>query len=209
MNAQTLTTFFALLTVGSLFVVVAAAVGSVVLRTTGGPLWLAGIRNDVGSVAIRLAPLVAGTATLGSLWYSEYMEYVPCVLCWVQRIFMYSLAVVLTVGALRNDIGVRFYGMALAIPGAAVAGYHAWLQAYPRVTSFCTDDAPCAERVVWEFGFVSLPLGAFAGFMLVITLLAVATPPGLNASGAPSPHPGQADGSGSGNNDQVDMEVLP
>ena len=45
------------------------------------------------------APLVAGGATLGSLYYSEVVGYVPCTLCWGQRIFMYSLAVVLTVGA--------------------------------------------------------------------------------------------------------------
>ena len=195
MSAQTLTTFFALLALGSLAAVVVVAIGAVVLRATGGPVWLQAMRDDLGSVAIRLAPLVAGTATLGSLWYSEFMDYVPCVLCWGQRIFMYSLAVVLTVGAVRNDIGVRAYGLALALPGAGIAAYHTWLQAYPRVTSFCTDDAPCAERVVWEFGFVSMPLMALSGFLLVITLMLVAT-----GRSAPSP-------TSDGERRQQDMEV--
>ena len=39
--------------------------------------------------------LVAMAATLGSLFFSEVMELVPCVLCWYQRIFMFPLAVVL------------------------------------------------------------------------------------------------------------------
>lgn len=175
MNAQTLTTFFALLALGSLAAAVCMAIGAVVLRVTGGPPWLASLRSDIGGVALRVAPLVAGTATLGSLWYSEVMNYRPCVLCWGQRIFMYSLAVVLTVGALRKDLGVRWYGLALAIPGAAIAAYHTWVQAYPGQTPFCTLDAPCDERVVWVFGFVSLPMMALGGFMLVIALLLAAT----------------------------------
>jgi disulfide bond formation protein DsbB len=100
---------------------------------------------------------------------------------------MYSLALVLTVGAIRNDFGVRAYGLVLAIPGAAISIYHSWLQAYPRVTSFCTVDAPCAERHVWEFGFVSIPLMALAAFGFVIALLLVARPsPAGGATGVSS-----------------------
>jgi disulfide bond formation protein DsbB len=181
-TSQTVITFLALLGLFSLASTVLIAVGAVVLAVTGGPDWLASLRHDVGRVALPLATLVAATATLGSLWFSEYMGYVPCVLCWGQRIFMYSLAVVLTVGAVRNDRGVRAYGIALALPGAAIGIYHSWLQAYPRVTSFCTLDAPCAERFVWEFGFVSIPLMATSGFMFIIALLLIATPASASRS---------------------------
>jgi hypothetical protein len=176
LTSQTIFTFLALLGLFSLASTALIAIGAVVLVITGGPPWLAQLRTDVGRVALPLAVLVAATATLGSLWFSEFMGYPPCVLCWGQRIFMYSLAVVLTVGALRNDMGVRAYGIALAVPGAAIGLYHSWLQAYPRVTSFCTVDAPCAERFVWEFGFVSIPLMAMSGFMFIIALLLIATP---------------------------------
>jgi len=176
MTFQTVFTFLALLGLFSLASTVLIAIGAAVLAVTGGPAWLAAMRNDVARLALPLATLVAGTATLGSLWFSEYMGYQPCALCWGQRIFMYSLAVVLTVGALRNDVGVRLYGIALAVPGAAIGIYHSWLQAYPRETSFCTVDAPCAERFVWEFGFVSIPLMATSGFMFIIALLLIATP---------------------------------
>ena len=42
--------------------------------------------------------LVVGTATLGSLFFSEVMQRTPCVLCWYQRIAMFPLVFILTVG---------------------------------------------------------------------------------------------------------------
>ena len=194
MNVDLVTNFVVLLSLFSMAAAIAIGLGALVVATGRAPGWLMQMRSDVGRFAIQLAPLVAGTATLGSLYYSEVVGYVPCVLCWAQRIFMYSLAVVLTVGALRNDAGVRVYGLALAIPGAAIAAYHSWLQAFPRVTSFCTAEAPCAERHIWEFGFVSIPFMALSGFLLIIALLAIATPaaasgdqPAEVASTAPTP----------------------
>jgi disulfide bond formation protein DsbB len=193
-NVDLVTNFVVLLSLFSMAAAIAIGLGALVVATGRAPGWLMQMRSDVGRFAIQLAPLVAGTATLGSLYYSEVVGYVPCVLCWAQRIFMYSLAVVLTVGALRNDAGVRVYGLALAIPGAAIAAYHSWLQAFPRVTSFCTAEAPCAERHIWEFGFVSIPFMALSGFLLIIALLAIATPaaasgdqPAEVASTAPTP----------------------
>ena len=39
-------------------------------------------------------------ATLGSLFFAEVMKLPPCSLCWYQRIAMYPLVVILTVGIL-------------------------------------------------------------------------------------------------------------
>ena len=46
-------------------------------------------------------------------------NYVPCTLCWYQRIGMYSLAIILLVAAIRRDRGIRPYGITLALVGAA------------------------------------------------------------------------------------------
>ena len=50
-------------------------------------------------VQLPLAALVAVTATLGSLYFSEASStlWSPCRFCWFQRIFMYSAALVLVV----------------------------------------------------------------------------------------------------------------
>ncbi|MDO9174904.1 MAG: disulfide bond formation protein B, partial [Actinomycetota bacterium] len=57
--------------------------------------------DAVHRVQLPLAAIVAVTATSGSLWFSESAGWIPCRFCWFQRIFMYSLAVILTVAALR------------------------------------------------------------------------------------------------------------
>ena len=116
--------------------------------------------------------------TLGSLYFSEIADFVPCKLCWYQRICMYPLVVILGIAALRRDRGIRLYVLPLAAIGAVVSIYHSWIQAYPPVggTSFCTLDAPCTERYVWEFGFVSLPLMAFSAFAFIITMMLFARP---------------------------------
>ena len=131
-----------------------------------------------GGVAVSVAWVVATVTTLGSLYFSEVADFVPCKLCWYQRICMYPLVLILGVGALRRDRGVRFYVLPLAVVGALIAGYHSWIQAYPpeNGTSFCTLDAPCTERYVWEFGFVSLPLMALISFVFIITMMLLARP---------------------------------
>ena len=56
---------------------------------------------------LYLAWVVALIATLGSLYFSEVRGFVPCVLCWFQRIAMYPLVIVLGVAAFRSDLGGR------------------------------------------------------------------------------------------------------
>ena len=57
----------------------------------------------VAPQAVSLAWIVAIVTTLGSLYYSEHAGFVPCELCWYQRILMYPLVIVLGVAALRRD----------------------------------------------------------------------------------------------------------
>ena len=94
---------------------------------------------------------------------------------------MYPLVIVLGVAALRRDRDVRCLLPAAGRIGAVIAIYHAWIQAFPPVggTSFCTLDAPCTARYVWEFGFVSLPFMALCGFLFVIVMMFLARPGNL------------------------------
>ena len=80
-------------------------------------------------VQLPLAALVATTATLGSLYFSEYgYEWTPCRFCWFQRVFMYPLAVVLIVGAIRRDRGVKWSAVPLATVGILVSVWHNLLE---------------------------------------------------------------------------------
>ena len=60
----------------------------------------------VEEYAPALALLVALVATLGSLYYSEVRGFIPCTLCWYQRILMYPLVAILLVGLLRRSLAL-------------------------------------------------------------------------------------------------------
>ncbi len=151
------------------FVALAGAAALVVLRLVpaGRP-----VLRAVAPLSRWLAFAVAATATAGSLYFSEVQNFIPCRLCWYQRIAMFSLVLVLLVGALRNDRGVRWYAVPLAAAGLAVSVYHYLVEWYPQLeTTSCDVFAPCSTPYFREFGFVSLAFMAGSGFIAVIALL--------------------------------------
>jgi disulfide bond formation protein DsbB len=129
----------------------------------------------VGPSARLLAWIVATVTTLGSLYYSEIANFVPCRLCWYQRICMYPLAVILLVGLVLRDRRVRWYAAPFVVIGAPISLYH-WL--VERVDFFaesssCSAEAPCTVPWFEELGYVTLAFMALSAFLLIGTLLLV------------------------------------
>ncbi|QQR52375.1 disulfide bond formation protein B [bacterium] len=71
---------------------------------------------------------IALVATVGSWGLSEIMHLPPCSLCWIQRIFMYPLALIMPIGILRRDPDLPYYVLPLSVGGMIVAFYHTLLQ---------------------------------------------------------------------------------
>jgi disulfide bond formation protein DsbB len=166
----------ALLTVAAL-----AAFAVMMLGLIGGRYSanLAALRDwgveTIGPVAMWFAWGVAAVSLLGSIYFSEVADFVPCNLCWYQRIAMYPLVVILAIAAARNDVAIRRYVFPLTGIGMVFSIYHHFLQLYPSIeTGVCGTDVSCVTRDIWELGFVSFPLMALAGFLLVTALLVVA-----------------------------------
>ena len=61
--------------------------------------------------------VVALVATLGSLYFSEIRGFVPCTLCWYQRILMYPLVLILGVATYRQDERGFAYSLPLSVAG--------------------------------------------------------------------------------------------
>lgn len=174
MNVDAMATLFALLTV-----IAIAAVTAIVLLAVAGRDGFPSTRDTVwetlGPSALWLAFLVALTATLGSLYLSEVAHFVPCKLCWYQRIAMYPLVPVLAIAAWKRDVSVVRYVVPLAVIGAAISIYHYQLERFPNQASVsCSADAPCTVVWIWKFHFVSIPLMALSGFALIVALVLVA-----------------------------------
>ncbi|HEX9762679.1 MAG TPA: disulfide oxidoreductase [Acidimicrobiia bacterium] len=157
-------TFLALLALLAL----GLALGLVVYRVVRGPE----AASRWGNRALWLAWLVALVATSGSLVYSEVIHYVPCRLCWFQRIAMYPMSVVLLVGAVRKDLAARFYALPLALIGLLISIWHYTIQVFPSLEGGSCDPLnPCSARYVEVLGFISIPFMAGAGFTLIAVLL--------------------------------------
>ena len=110
--------------------------------------------------------LVAAVATAGSLYFSEVLGLTPCDLCWIQRVFMYPLTVVLGVAAYERRAGVWRTGLPLSLAGGGVAAYHSWLQVQPAAR--CTIDAGCTTiQYPMLGGLLTIPRLALLGFLLV------------------------------------------
>ena len=156
--------FTALLALGALAVTIVVVV---VGATAAGRRRLHGLRAD----ALRMAFSVAAVSTVGSLWFSEVGGFLPCELCWYQRIAMYPLVVILGAAAWRGDPDPRWRVLPMSLVGMALSAYHYQLQLFPDQGSSCDIAAPCTQQWVDEFGFVSIPFMAFCGFAVVTALV--------------------------------------
>jgi disulfide bond formation protein DsbB len=120
--------------------------------------------------------LLASVSALGSLFFSEVMGHLPCVLCWYQRICMYPLVLILPAGLFPYDANVVRYALPLSLAGTLFAVFHLLLVAgvIPDTIKPCVQGIPCTEvQIVW-FGFVTIPLLAALSFLLISALLVLA-----------------------------------
>jgi disulfide bond formation protein DsbB len=216
-------TFFTMLTLVANAVVVAAlALGFAALVSSSARGFAGRVVDVVGPSAQRLAWLVAAVATAGSLYYSEIADFVPCRLCWFQRICMYPLSVVLLVGVILRDHRARWYAAPFVVVGAPLSLYH-WLmeRGVFSESSSCSATVPCAVPWFTELGYVTLAFMAMSGFLLIGTLLvvdgiwdrrSVATGAGLGpdeAIGGPTGNHGDPGNDQRGADDRIGAEDEP
>ena len=147
------------------------------LALAGVPSPLAWVRGAVWGYELWLAFLVSAIATGGSLFLSEVANFIPCELCWYQRIFMYPLTIVTLLAALANDHRVARYLLPLPVIGAGVSVYHLLVEhGVVNEAQSCKFSAPggCATKWINEFGYVTIPTLALTGFALVFGFLLLA-----------------------------------
>ena len=125
--------------------------------------------------ALYIAWVISLTATIGSLYFSEIREFVPCELCWIQRIFMYPLTILLGIAAFTNDVRMRLYVLPLTLIGGTISLYHYLVQKVPGFADIkpCVQGVPCNIQYINWFGFVTIPFLALTAFTLMSIVLIV------------------------------------
>ncbi|MGA0879160.1 MAG: disulfide bond formation protein B [Ilumatobacteraceae bacterium] len=130
------------------------------------------VADEVHRLGLWLSWSVAAVATAGSLYFSEVADYVPCRLCWFQRICMYPLAGILLVAALRRDRSVRWYALPLLVAGVGVSAYHYLIEWRPSLgESACGVGPSCTDVWFRRLGFMTLAGMALSGFLAIVVLL--------------------------------------
>ncbi len=117
--------------------------------------------------------IIASVSTLGSLFFSEIMEFPPCALCWYQRIFMFPLVILLLVGLFPFDKSIVKYALPLAIVGWGFAFYHTLLYSgfIPESLQPCSQGVSCSETYIDLFGFLTIPMLSLISFSTLVALL--------------------------------------
>ena len=169
---QNVTALLACLAAGGALLVLLARVlaGTVPAAATAG-----------AAVVARRAELTAAVAVVamaGSLYFSESAGYVPCRLCWFQRIAMYPIALVAVVALVRRDRAARWYIVPMAAIGSLISGYHVSIErGWIADSESCALFGPsCADVWFESFGFVTLAWMALAGFVSIVVLNTVSFP---------------------------------
>ena len=153
-------------------VLVVLLLAFVSLFSTGARRLLVGLRDTFAGSELWLAFIIALAAVLGSLFYSEYASFIPCRLCWFQRIAMYPLVPILLIGAVRRDKGAVYYAITFPIAGLIVGGYHKYIEIHPEAElAGCKIGAPCSTKWIDKFGYVTIPVLAMSCFAAILTLL--------------------------------------
>lgn len=119
--------------------------------------------------------VVASFAVIGSLFFSNVLGYVPCELCWFQRIFMYPLVPLFVTALIVNDEKVYRYAFFPVIIGLAIALFHnviyyrANFGPHPTIFTACTvQGASCTAKYIEWFGFITIPLLSGIAFALLL-----------------------------------------
>lgn len=152
-----------------------ALVGLLALAGVRGPL--RAIRDGLWGYELWAAFVVAAVGTGGSLFFSEIAGFVPCDLCWFQRICMYPLSILLLLAAARGDHAFARYLLPFPLVGAGVSVFHLLVenQVVAEPAACKIGGAGCAVKWIDEFGYVTIPTLALSGFLLLIGFLSFAT----------------------------------
>lgn len=139
-----------------------------------------------GKHAVVFAFVVSLVAMLGSLYYSDFLGYAPCKLCWYQRIFMYSQVFIFGLALWKGEKKeVWGYSAILSIIGAVIAGFHYYIQmaSAPIISIPCSTvgySAACTETFATSLGYITIPMMALSAFLLIIILNLVRSRAGVH-----------------------------
>ncbi len=117
--------------------------------------------------------LLALISTVGSLFFSEVMEFPPCVLCWYQRIAMYPLVIIFLVGSFQEAKTTLAFSWPIVLIGWIISVIHnlLHLEIIPETASPCLEGVSCSTVYIEWLGFITIPFLSFMAFTAIGIIL--------------------------------------
>ncbi len=167
MNADIINTvnfIFAIGTILSLAISLVLLIG--LFTKDRGPIyaWMA-------KKGLLLVFLISLAGMAGSLTY-QFIGFVPCPLCWYQRILMYPIAIMSFVALMkRKATEIWDYALVLSIIGGLIALWHNIEKFLGKDVLACdVIGVSCLQNYVKVFGFVDIPVMSLAFFVVIILM---------------------------------------
>ena len=126
---------------------------------------------------LNLGFVIVSAASLFSLVYSEIIGFLPCYLCWYQRVFTFPLAFIFGIAIWHKDRKIVKYVLPLLIVGFVISVYQNFFYYFGNSSNIPCDASgvSCYQQLVYEFGgYISIPMLALTTFVALITLVLVA-----------------------------------
>jgi disulfide bond formation protein DsbB len=121
--------------------------------------------------------LVSLAASLFSLVYSEVINFIPCQLCWFQRIFLFPQVFLFGIALWNRDRSIVKYSTPLLCVGFVISVYQNFIYYFGNSSGVPCDTSgiSCYQHLINEYnGYISIPMLALTSFfVLLVTNLVV------------------------------------
>ena len=120
--------------------------------------------------SLWLQAFIAGIATGTSLFWSLGMGWIPCDMCWYERIAMYPIFLIATIALIRKDDDTFRYVFPLSVIGGLLSLWHFLEQIFPNTfsaSSICASPRSCTIPAFQWFGWIVPPLFSWVAFVMI------------------------------------------
>jgi len=127
---------------------------------------------------LNLGFLISLLASLFSLVYSEVIGFLPCYLCWYQRVFIFPLPFIFGMAIWYKERKVVKYVLPLLSVGFIISVYQNLIYYFKPDASNLPCDASgisCYQQLVSVFGgYISIPMLSLTTYLALLTIVLVA-----------------------------------
>lgn len=133
------------------------------------------MKKFIKEYSAHIAWVIALASMIGSLYFSEVLNFAPCMLCWYQRIIIYPLVLLIPVGIMLKDKRLASYILPLTVVGLIVSIFQNLLyyKVIPEAIMPCVDGVSCTTKYIDYFGFLTIPLLSLLSLIAITVLMVI------------------------------------